>query len=324
MRLDPEQIKEMAYAVIETEAAAVSHLRAQIDEHFLAACKLLGQCQGRIVLLGMGKSGHIAKKISSTFASTGSAAFYIHPAEAGHGDLGMIRRDDVVIILSYSGETEEINQLLPSLKQLTTPIIALTGTPHSTLAQHSNVVIDTSVEKEACQLGLAPTASTTAALAMGDALAIILQNEKGFTPEDFAKSHPGGHLGKQLTTKISDVMRTGDAIPKVTSGTSLTDALCEMSSKGLGMTLIMDEKEQVIGIFTDGDLRRTFEQTDDIKTAVIDDVMTREYHSVSTNELAYSVLHRMRFHLINSSPVFDADDELVGALNMHDILRAGL
>lgn len=324
MSLKPEEIKEIALSVIETEASAVAQLHHQINDAFLQACKLLDQCTGRIVLIGMGKSGHIAKKISSTFASIGSPAFYIHPAEAGHGDLGMIRNDDVVIILSYSGETEEINQLLPSLKQLHTPLIALTGSPESTLAKGSDVIINTGVEKEACQIGLAPTASTTAALAMGDALAMVLQTSKGVTPEDFAKSHPSGQLGKQLTVKISNIMRTEQAIPKVISGTSLADSLYEISSKGLGMTLVVNDNDKVIGIFTDGDLRRFLESADDIKTKTIEGVMTHKFHSVKEDELAYEVLQRMRVHSINSMPVLDDGDYLVGAFNMHDILRAGL
>ncbi len=324
MRLKPEQIKDIALTVIAAEATAVSGLCEQIDENFLHACELLEGCRGRIVLIGMGKSGHIAKKISSTLASTGNAAFYIHPAEAGHGDLGMIGGDDVAIIVSYSGETDEINALLPALKRLSIPLIALTGTPDSTLGKSADAVINTSVKKEACPLGLAPTASTTAALAMGDALAVVLQSEKGFTSKDFAKAHPGGRLGRRLTVTVADLMRTGDAMPKVAAGAALSDALYEMSRKGLGMTLVADQRGALVGIFTDGDLRRSFAAVKDLKTTTIDGLMTREFRSTKRDVLAYDALEMMRVNAINSMPVLDDQGALVGALNMHDLLRAGL
>ena len=324
MRLKPEQIKDIALTVINTEATAVSDLHKQIDENFLHTCKLMEKCRGRIVLIGMGKSGHIAKKISSTLASTGSAAFYIHPAEAAHGDLGMIGRDDIAIVVSYSGETGEINMLLPALKELDIPLIALTGSPDSTLAKNADSVINTSVEKEACPLGLAPTASTTAALAMGDALAVVLQSERGFTSKDFAKAHPSGQLGRRLTMTVADLMRTNGAIPKVTPDTILSDALYEMSRKGLGMTLIVDQHDKVIGIFTDGDLRRSLESSGDIKTTTVDTVMTRDFRSTTVATLAYEALNVMQVNSINSMPVFDDQGTLAGALNMHDLLHAGL
>ena len=324
MKLQPEEIKKIALTVIDTEATAITNLREQVGKNFVRACELLAGCRGRVVFTGMGKSGHIAKKISSTFASTGHAAFYIHPAEAGHGDLGMIGHDDVVVMISYSGETDEVNVLLPPVKRLGVPLIALTGSPDSTLAENADAVINTNIREEACPLGLAPTASTTATLAMGDALAAVLQSDKGFTPEDFARAHPSGRLGKRLTVKVADLMRTGKDVPKVAPNTLLPDALCEMSRKGLGMTLIVDKGGGVIGIFTDGDLRRSFESAGNIKKAKVESLMTREFHAIIGNALAYEALQLMRRKSINSMPVFNANGKLVGALNMHDLLSAGL
>lgn len=324
MKFEFDEVKKLAVAVLDTEADAIRALRGRIDENFYRACRLLNECAGRIVLMGIGKSGHIANKITSTLASTGSTAFYIHPAEAGHGDLGMISGDDVIVVLSHSGETAEINSLLPSLKRLRTPLIVLTGNCDSTLGRAADVCLDTAVEQEACPLGLAPTASTAAALAMGDALAIALLSNRDFTAEDFARSHPGGHLGKRLILKVADLMRTGDAIPRVPPGAQLTDALYEMSRKGLGMTLVVDDAGTVHGLFTDGDLRRALDNDTDIMGATIDTVMTRAFHSIGRDDLAVEALNLMEAKKISSMPVFDDRKTLVGALNMHDLLGAGL
>lgn len=324
MSLDSADIKQLAIAVLDTEAEAIKNLRAQINEDFIAACQCLFECKGRIILIGIGKSGHIANKISSTLASTGSRAFYLHPAEASHGDLGMVADNDVAIIVSYSGETDEINNLLPALKHKNIKMIALTGAPSSTLARASFLCLNTGIEQEACPLGLAPTASTTAALAIGDAIAIALLRIKGFTSEDFARSHPGGRLGKRLLLKVSDLARTEQAIPKVLSGSLLANALCEMSAKGLGMTLIVNDAEQVLGIFTDGDLRRVLDRNINLHETVIDDVMTKDYQSVQQDALAIKALQLMKQKAVNALPVFDKQQRLVGALNMHDLLGAGL
>lgn len=324
MKLDSDEIKQLAIAVLDTEADAIKNLRSQINENFIAACQCLAKCAGRIILIGIGKSGHIANKISSTLASTGSKAFYLHPAEASHGDLGMVADDDVAIIISYSGETDEINNLLPALKHKNIKIIALTGAPASTLAKASHICLDTGIEQEACPLGLAPTASTTAALAMGDALAIALLRNQGFTSEDFARSHPGGYLGRKLLLKVSDLARTGDAIPKVPSATLLVDALYEISAKGMGMTLVIGEADRVIGIFTDGDLRRTLNRDTKLLQTPIDKLMTRPYQSVTADTLAVEALQLMQQKKVNALPVFDRQEKLVGAINMHDLLQAGL
>ena len=319
-----DEVRELAVAVLDTEARAISGLRDRIDNNFYRACRLLDECTGRIVLMGVGKSGHIANKIASTLASTGSAAFYIHPAEAGHGDLGMIHGNDALLMLSHSGETAEFNVLLPTLKRLHVPTIVLTGNCDSTLGRVADVCLSTAVEQEACPLGLAPTASTAAALAMGDALAVALMSSQGFTTEDFARSHPGGRLGRRLLLRVADLMRTGDGIPTVPPGTPLIDALYEMSRKGLGMTLVVDDAGTVQGLFTDGDLRRVIDNGTDVADVAINAVMTREFHSIRGDKLAVEALNLMEERRINSMPVFDGRCALVGALNMHDLLRAGL
>lgn len=319
-----EKIKSMGQAVIDIEAASILALKKQIDEHFIHACQLMLECKGRIVVLGMGKSGHIGGKIAATLASTGSPAFFVHPGEASHGDLGMITKNDVVLALSNSGETGEIVTLLPLLKRLSIPLISLTGKPQSTLATSSNVHIDVSVEKEACPLGLAPTSSSTAALAMGDALAIALLEARGFTEEDFALSHPGGSLGRRLLLHIDDIMHSGDQVPKVPAQANLSDALLEMTNKGLGMTTIVDEQDHVLGIFTDGDLRRTLEKSVDIHKQKISDLMTKGCTTIKQGILAAEALKVMEQKKINAIPVVDQNDKLVGALNMHDLLRAGV
>jgi len=291
---------------------------------FTQACRLMLECKGRIVVIGMGKSGHIAGKIAATLASTGTPAFFVHPGEASHGDLGMITSSDVVLALSNSGETNEIITILPLIKRLDVPLIAMTGNPESTLAQAARASINVAVDKEACPLGLAPTASTTAALAMGDALAVALLETRGFTEEDFARSHPGGALGRRLLLLIDDLMHTGDALPQVDADTLLSDALMEMTRKGLGMTAVVDANKKLAGVFTDGDLRRAIDHKIDLHTARIRDVMTSECTTVHPGMLAAEALQIMDSTKINALPVLDDDGELVGALNMHDLLRAGV
>jgi len=316
--------RELARAVLETEAAAVLALRDRLDADFDEACRLMLACGGRVVVLGMGKSGHIANKLAATLASTGTPAFFVHPGEASHGDLGMITGQDVVLALSNSGETDEINTILPLIKRLHVPLIAMTGRPQSTLARNADVHIDVSVAKEACPLGLAPTSSTTAALAMGDALAISLLDARGFTAEDFARSHPGGRLGRRLLLKIEDLMHTGERIPRVAPETPLAEALVEMTAKGLGMTAVVDADGRLIGIFTDGDLRRTFGRNVDVHRTPVRDVMTAGPKRARPGQLAAEALELMERYKINALLVVDEDDRIQGALNMHDLLRAGV
>ena len=323
--MNDRKLQELALAVIDTEASAITRLASEINQpSFIAACRLMLACKGRVVVTGMGKSGHIAGKIAATLASTGTPAFFVHPGEASHGDLGMITTADVLLALSNSGETGEIVTILPIIKRLDVPLITMTGNPQSTLSQAATANINVSVEKEACPLGLAPTASTTAALAMGDALAVALLESRGFTEEDFARSHPGGALGRRLLLLIDDLMHTGDAIPKVSIDTSLTDALMEMTRKGLGMTAVVDARNKLVGIFTDGDLRRTIDHKIDLHDATVKDVMTADCKTVHPGMLAAEALQIMDSTKINALPVVNDDNELVGALNMHDLLRAGV
>jgi arabinose-5-phosphate isomerase len=281
-------------------------------------------CRGRVVVVGMGKSGHIGSKIAATLASTGTPAFFVHPGEASHGDLGMITPVDVVIALSNSGETGEITAILPLIKRMGVPLISLTGNPHSTLATEADVNIDAGVEKEACPLGLAPTASTTAALAMGDALAVALLEARGFTAEDFARSHPGGSLGRRLLLHVADIMHKTDQVPRVHGNDSLRDALMEITAKGLGMTAVVDDADKVIGIYTDGDLRRTLDHGIDVHTARVAEVMTAGGVTIAPDRLAAEAVQLMDQKKINALLVTDAEHRLVGALNMHDLLRAGV
>lgn len=322
--LNRAQIKKLGLAVIETELAAVSALKARIHDDFATACEIMLACQGRVVVTGMGKSGHISGKIAATLASTGTPAFFVHPGEASHGDLGMITAKDVVLALSNSGETNEILTIVPLLKRLGVPLIAMTGRPHSTLAREADIHLDVSVEKEACPLGLAPTSSTTVALVMGDALAVALLDSRGFTETDFALSHPGGSLGRRLLLRTADIMHTGANIPKVGEQASLRDALLEMTKKNLGMTAIVDSNDTVLGIFTDGDLRRTLDKNIDIHSAKIIDIMTRHCKTARANLLAAEVLKIMQDNKINAMLAVDENNKLVGALNMHDLLRAGV
>ena len=311
-------------AVLETEAEAIRGLIQRLDGDFAHACRLILACRGRVVVTGMGKSGHVAGKIAATLASTGTPAFYVHPGEAGHGDLGMITDGDVVLALSNSGETDEINQLLPLIKRRAVGLVSITGNPGSTLARAATVNLDVTVEREACPLGLAPTASTTASLAMGDALAVALLDARGFTAEDFARSHPGGRLGRRLLLHVADLMHTGEAIPRVAPGTPLADALIEMTRKGLGMTAIVDADGRVLGIFTDGDLRRALDVAVDVHRTPIEAVMTAAPRLVAESQLAAEAVALMEQHRINALLVIDADERLIGALNMHDLLRAGV
>jgi arabinose-5-phosphate isomerase len=318
------RIRDLGRAVIENEAAAVAALADRVDDRFVDACLYMLACTGRIVVLGMGKSGHVGGKIAATLASTGSPSFFVHPGEASHGDLGMITPQDVVLALSNSGETSEILTILPIIKRLGVPLIALTGRPTSTLAQEANVSIDVSVTAEACPLGLAPTSSTTATLAMGDALAIALLESRGFTADDFARSHPAGSLGRRLLLHVADVMHRGERIPRVTLGTPLIATLEEMSRKGLGMAAVVDDLGHLVGIFTDGDLRRALDGPIDVHATVVDQVMTRGCVTAAAEDLAASALQLMESHSINGLLVVDRDGRPIGALNMHDLLRAGV
>ncbi len=320
--MNQEKTIALAKAVLETEAQAVLALKDRIGDNFIQACHLLLNCQGRIVVIGMGKSGHIGNKIAATLASTGSPAFFVHPGEASHGDLGMIRSDDVVIAISNSGEASEILVLLPLLKRYNVPLISMTGKPDSTMACAAAVNLDVAVKHEACPLGLAPTASTTATLAMGDALAVALLENRGFTAEDFALSHPGGALGRRLLLRVSDIMSTGDQIPIVHPSASIRDALLEMTQKGLGFVIITDHNQKQLGIFTDGDLRRLLDSNGDLKNQSIDQVMTPEGRYASAEQLAADVLKMMEDHAFNSLSVLDHEHHVIGALNMHSLLRA--
>jgi arabinose-5-phosphate isomerase len=323
--MNDSKLQELALAVINTEARAIGRLAGEIRKpSFVHACHLMLNCRGRVVVTGMGKSGHIAGKIAATLASTGTPAFFVHPGEAGHGDLGMITANDVVMVLSNSGETGEIITILPIIKRLGVPLIAMTGNPLSTLSQAASANIDVSVEKEACPLGLAPTASTTAALAMGDALAVALLETRGFTAEDFARSHPGGTLGRRLLLLIDDLMHTGEAIPCVSQDTLLSDALMEMTRKGLGMTAVVGADGRLVGVFTDGDLRRTIDQRIDVHSTLVNEVMTARCRTAHPGMLAAEALQIMESSKINALPVINDSQELVGALNMHDLLRAGV
>lgn len=324
MMHNDEKFCELGLAVIQIEAKAIADLAVRIDQHFAAACRKLLACEARIVVLGMGKSGHVANKIAATLASTGSPAFFVHPGEASHGDLGMITAKDVVLALSNSGETNEILVILPLIKRLGVPLIALTGKPNSTLAQAADIHLDVSVEQEACPLGLAPTSSTTATLAMGDALAIALLEARGFTAEDFALTHPNGTLGRRLLLRVDDIMRTGDAIPRVATGTKLSAALVEMSRKGMGMTAVVEAEGQLSGIFTDGDLRRALDNGYDVHQTSINQVMTYHCKTISPGILAVEALNIMESHKIMVLLLVDANNIPVGALHMHDLLRAGV
>jgi len=315
---------ESAKRTITIERDAISDLFERIDETFSSACELMTNCKGRVVVTGMGKSGHIAKKIAATLASTGTPAFYVHPGEASHGDLGMITNKDVVLAISNSGNTAEIVTILPLIKRMGTPLISMTGNPDSILAKQSNINLDVSITKEACPLGLAPTSSTTVTLVMGDALAVALLESKNFSEQDFAFSHPGGSLGKKLILTVADLMHIGDRIPTVKSGTLLSEGLLEISEKGLGLTAIINEEGKLEGLFTDGDLRRTFDAKLDLLSTTIDDVMTTQCKTITDDILAAEALSIMEQNKITGLLVTNNKQEVIGALHMHDLLRAGV
>jgi len=320
--IDDESIRRLGREVLDVEAEAVLGLRERIDEAFVRACRYCLDCTGRVVVTGMGKSGHVGGKIAATLASTGTPAFFVHPGEASHGDMGMITPRDVVLALSNSGETDELTVLLPLIKRLGVPLVVLTGRPDSTLARAASVAIHVAVSEEACPLGLAPTSSTTAALAMGDALAIALLQARGFTERDFARAHPGGSLGRRLLLKIDDLMHHGDDMPTVGPQATVAETLVEMTRSGLGMTAVVDAERRVLGVFTDGDLRRVFEHDHDVRDARMSEVMTRGCKTVGRDLLAAEALRVMQEHKINALLVVDADNRLEGVLNMHDLLRA--
>ena len=321
--VSPASLAASGRRVIEIEARALDALAARIDGSFSAACQAILAGRGRVVCTGMGKSGHVARKIAATLASTGTPAFYVHPGEAGHGDLGMITDADVVLALSYSGESDEVLMLLPVLKRQGNTVIAMTARPQSTLARDSARRLDVSVPAEACPLDLAPTSSTTASLAMGDALAVALLDARGFTADDFARSHPAGSLGRRLLLHITDVMHAGDDVPRVDVGATLSQALVEMSRKRLGMTAVVDGDGRLAGLFTDGDLRRTLDNPAlDVRTARIADVMTRQPKTIGADQLAVEAARLMETHKISGLIVVDDEQRPVGALNIHDLLRA--
>ena len=312
----------LAQETLDIEAAAVLGLKNRIGPAFAQAVEMVLATQGRVVVMGMGKSGHIGRKIAATLASTGTPAMFVHPAEASHGDLGMITATDLVLAISNSGESQEMAAILPMLKRLGAPVVAMTSNPQSTMALHANLWLDTAVDKEACPLNLAPTASTTAQLALGDALAVALLDARGFRAEDFARSHPGGALGRKLLTHVSDVMRSGDAVPRVAPSAGFSDLMREMSAKGLGATAVVDAEQRVLGIFTDGDLRRLVEQGVDLRHKTAQEVMHRSPFTVEQQALAVDAAELMESKRITSVLVVDPDGRLCGALNSNDLMRA--
>lgn len=316
--------KSLALDVIRIEHQAVAELTQYIDEGFEQACQLMYHCKGRVIVIGMGKSGHIGGKIAATLASTGTPAFFVHPAEASHGDLGMISKEDIVLAISNSGETSEVLAIIPVIKRIGAQLVAMSNNPQSTLAKLANTHVCIKVSKEACSLGLAPTSSTTATLVMGDAIAVALLNARGFTADDFALSHPGGSLGKRLLLRLADIMHEGDRLPVVNQSALIKDALVVMSEKGLGMTAIVDQDGQLIGLFTDGDLRRVLEDKIDIHIDTIDTVMTRSPRVANQEMLAAQALKIMEDKKINGLIIVDEDNKPVGAMNMHDLLKSGV
>lgn len=316
--------KQSALRTIEIERSAIAALTERIDDNFIQACQMLLECKGRTVVLGIGKSGHIARKIAATLASTGTPALFVHAAEASHGDIGMITGADVVLALSNSGNTEEMTTLLPILKRKGIPLITITGDKNSPLATAASINLDASVAEEACPLGLAPTSSTTVALVLGDALAMALLEARGFTRDDFAISHPGGNLGRRLLVKVEDLMHKGDDIPSVREGTMLADALMEMSSKGFGMTTVTNEANELCGVFSDGDLRRSLDSGKDLQSTRIEEVMSRDYKHISDNALAAEAARLMQESNVYVLLVKSEDNKLLGILKMHDLLQANV
>lgn len=324
MSRETEQLIASAQKVIDIEQQTILQLKQKINASFALACELMLACNGRIIVIGMGKSGHIGNKVAATLASTGTPAFFVHPGEASHGDLGMITSEDVILALSYSGETQEVVNLLPVMKRIGAKLISLTGNQQSTLSKFANVNLDVSVDKEACPLNLAPTASTTASLVMGDALAIALLEAKGFTAEDFALSHPGGSLGRKLLLKVEDIMHHGEQIPKVTVDTPLIEALVEMSAKRLGMTCIVNQSGEFKGVFTDGDLRRTLANSVDLQQTKIGQIMTGGGHTITATQLAAEALQIMQRNAISALVILDKKNYPAGIVHMHDLLKAGV
>ncbi len=322
MKIKEADIIEIGKRTLQIEAEAIREQEKVINADFVRACKILLKCRGKIVVIGMGKSGHIARKMAATFSSTGSPAFFVHPGEAGHGDMGTIATGDVVLLLSYSGKTEEVVHLLPLIKRLGVKMISVTGNPHSVMAKEADVHLHVGIKKEACPLNLAPTSSTTASLVMGDALAICLLEARGFTADDFAFSHPKGALGKKLLLKVKDIMHSGVNLPKVREDMNLAAALIEMTEKKLGMTTVVNAKEELVGVFTDGDLRRLLDQGKDVHSVLIADAMTQDFRTIHEDALAAEALAIMDTHKISALPVLNKEGELAGALNMHDLLRA--
>jgi len=321
---DSSQLINSAIKTIQIEQEAVQSLLLRIDESFARACRLILNCEGRVVVTGMGKSGHIARKIAATLASTGTPAMFVHPGEASHGDLGMITETDVVIVLSNSGSTEEVVTLLPVLKRKGIPLISMTGSCSSILAEAAEVHLDASVTKEACPLGQAPTSSTTVALVLGDALAMALLEARGFTVEEFAVSHPGGRLGRRLLLKVTDIMHTGENIPRVRANTVLSDALLEITRKGFGLTTVVDKEGMLCGVFTDGDLRRAIDSGADIKSTTLESVMSKSYKFISDQALAVEAAREMQDKEVYALVVKNSADELCGMIKMHDLLQANV
>jgi len=320
--LDDQRILALAHETLDIEADAVRQLRDRLSSSFVLAVRAMMAVRGRVVVMGMGKSGHVGRKIAATLASTGTPAMFVHPAEASHGDLGMVTAHDLVLMISYSGEAQEISAILPVLKRLGVPLVAMTSNQASSMAQHATLWLNTAVDKEACPLNLAPTASTTAQLAMGDALAVALLDARGFKAEDFARSHPGGALGRKLLTHVSDVMRSGDAVPRVAPTASFSDMMREMSAKGLGATAVVDAHGEVLGIFTDGDLRRWVERGVDLRAMRAQDVMHAKPTTIAADALAVDAVDLMEQRKITSVLVLDARGQLCGAINSNDLMRA--
>ena len=321
---DKQRILNRGRAVLETEASAIVALTPRLGDAFVNACQIILACRGRVVVTGMGKSGHIGNKLAATFASTGTPAFFVHPGEASHGDIGMITPQDVVIAISYSGETDELTILLPIIKRINVPLIAMTSRADSTLGRAANITLDITVASEACPLNLAPTASTTASLALADALAVAVLEARGFTEEDFARSHPAGSLGRRLLLYVEDVMHVGDTLPFVTADTLLREGLKEMTRKRLGMTTIVDEQRRLLGVFTDGDLRRALDKQIDLHATLMGEVMTANPKVATPRMLAAAAVHLMESHKITALPVVDDQHIVVGALNVHDLFKAGV
>lgn len=322
--LSGDELRDIAARVLDIESRAVLGLAARLDDAFEAACRLCLDTEGRVIVIGMGKSGHIGHKIAATLASTGTPAFFVHPGEASHGDLGMITAADVVLAVSYSGETDEIVTILPLIKRIGATLVSMTGKPGSTLATNADVHLNVHVDEEACPLNLAPTASTTATLAMGDALAVALLESRGFTADDFARSHPSGSLGKRLLLRVADVMHKGEAVPAVAGDVTLSRGLVEMSEKGLGVTAVVDGDHRLIGVFTDGDLRRALDDGVDVHGTLMKDVMHASPKYVFEDILAAEAVHLLEENKITSLLVVDEDRQLIGALNVHDLFRAGV